>query len=54
MRQCEVHSDVPAVRRHVGYCEVCSRNLCDECLAEGCCGNIPALDGEREDATHDP
>jgi len=59
MRKCErcgkpeVHSNDLTQCRHVGYCEVCSRNLCDACIAKGCCGNVPALDGEREEAADD-
>jgi hypothetical protein len=30
------------------YCAVCSKDLCDECMAEGCCGNVPALSGTEE------
>jgi len=32
------------------YCAVCSANLCDECMARGCCGNKPALSGSEDDA----
>lgn len=31
------------------YCAVCSRDLCDACMAKGCCGNVPARSGERAD-----
>ena len=27
------------------YCPRCSRNLCDPCMSEGCCGHVPALSG---------
>lgn len=30
------------------YCAVCSRDLCDRCMADGCCGNVPALSGNVE------
>lgn len=33
------------------YCSVCSKNLCDECMAKGHCGNVPAKSGmEADDA----
>ena len=31
------------------YCAICSRDLCEDCMAKGCCGNVPALSGEKED-----
>jgi hypothetical protein len=31
------------------YCAVCSKNLCDSCMANGCCGNVPARSGMDED-----
>lgn len=31
------------------YCAVCSKNLCDECMKKGCCGNVPAKSGSDED-----
>lgn len=31
------------------YCAVCSKDLCPECMAKGCCGNVPALSGEKAD-----
>lgn len=30
------------------YCAVCSANLCDECMAKGHCGHIPARSGDAE------
>lgn len=42
-----------AGRRHVSdmtdYCAVCSKNLCANCMAEGCCGHVPAISGEATD-----
>lgn len=29
----------------VDYCNVCSKNLCDGCMASGCCGHVPAKSG---------
>jgi hypothetical protein len=31
------------------YCEKCSKDLCDACMAKGCCGHTPALSGMMED-----
>lgn len=31
------------------YCRKCSKNLCDSCMAHGCCGTVPALSGMDED-----
>ncbi len=31
------------------YCAVCSTNLCPHCMAEGCCGNVPAESGMEVD-----
>ena len=35
------------------YCAECSKNLCDECMAEGCCGNKPALSGMKADCSEE-
>jgi len=31
------------------YCAECSRNLCPDCMAKGCCGHVPALSGTEHD-----
>lgn len=31
------------------YCAECSRDLCDDCMAKGCCGHVPAISGEQAD-----
>lgn len=31
------------------YCAVCSADLCDACMAKGCCSNVPARSGSQED-----
>lgn len=31
------------------YCAKCSKNLCPECMAQGCCKTKPAESGRRED-----
>jgi hypothetical protein len=27
------------------YCTSCSKNLCPDCMAKGCCGHVPARGG---------
>ena len=31
------------------YCFSCGKNLCEKCMAEGCCGAVPAVSGMHED-----
>lgn len=31
------------------YCASCSKNLCGDHMAAGCCGNVPAESGQDED-----
>lgn len=31
------------------YCAECSRDLCDACMARGCCGRVPARSGMEAD-----
>lgn len=31
------------------YCKHCSKNLCDGCMKNGCCGRKPADSGMEED-----
>lgn len=31
------------------YCAECSRNLCEVCMEQGCCGHVPALSGMAAD-----
>jgi len=31
------------------YCAHCGKNLCDKCMAQGCCGHVPADSGMDED-----
>lgn len=31
------------------YCAECNKNLCDDCMKKGCCGNIPAKSGMEND-----
>lgn len=41
-----------AGREHVqdllDYCATCSKNLCEKCMAKGCCGKVPAVSGQDE------
>lgn len=32
------------------YCASCSRDLCDACMARGCCGQAPAASGAEADS----
>ena len=32
------------------YCANCSADLCDRCMAAGCCGVVPAASESEEDA----
>lgn len=40
------------------YCALCGKNLCDRCMAKGCCKRIPAVSGMQtdygEDAQEEP
>jgi len=31
------------------YCAFCSANLCEKCMAEGCCDEKPAVSGMEND-----
>lgn len=31
------------------YCASCYKNLCDRCMDQGCCGNVPAESGQDQD-----
>jgi uncharacterized protein CbrC (UPF0167 family) len=31
------------------YCAECGKNLCPACMAEGCCGQVPAESGMKAD-----
>lgn len=43
--RCRAKAQYPDVH---DYCAKCSRNLCDDCMKKGCCGNTPALSGLDE------
>lgn len=39
-----------AGQRHpLDYCAVCGKNLCQTCMANGCCKNKPAKSGNQAD-----
>jgi hypothetical protein len=31
------------------YCALCGTKLCDECMAAGCCGQVPAVSGREQE-----
>ena len=53
MNQCErchrTAGYVNGVKEAFDYCADCSRNLCPECMAKGCCKNVPAVSGSEAD-----
>lgn len=50
MKKCERCRATPRGEYELlDYCAVCSKDLCDECMAKGCCGNVPARSGTEED-----
>ncbi len=30
------------------YCSECGKNLCEDCMEQGCCGNVPAISGMKD------
>jgi len=46
--RCGKKSD-PSSFKLMDYCAECSRDLCDECMEKGCCGNVPAKSGTEAD-----
>ena len=52
--QCERCGAGPAGADLFDHCGLCGLKLCDECMAAGCCGQVPAIsdlhqDGEPQD-----
>lgn len=41
--QCERCGAGPAGADLFDHCALCGLTLCDECMAAGCCGQVPAL-----------
>ena len=35
------------------YCAECGKNLCEDCMAGGCCGFVPARSGMDGDGLND-
>lgn len=48
-KKCERCGAYPRGMELLDYCGVCSNDLCPHCMAEGCCGNVPAVSGEELD-----
>ena len=48
-KKCERCGVYPHGMELLDYCGVCSKDLCHRCMAEGCCGNVPAVSGEELD-----
>lgn len=46
---CERCGRWPEGFRLLDFCAQCSADLCDKCMAEGCCGSVPAISGSEED-----
>ena len=53
MKKCERCGKRPKGYTLLDYCAKCSRGLCPDCMAEGCCGRKPALSGTAEDNSDD-
>jgi hypothetical protein len=39
----------PAGYELFDYCALCGTKLCDECMAAGCCGQVPAVSGRAQE-----
>lgn len=55
MSRCERcgFTDNPVSYALMDYCVDCGKNLCEECIAKGCCGAKPARSGMEEDSDDD-
>lgn len=56
MKACERCGKKPDPNSYqlLDYCAHCSKDLCDECMAKGCCGHVPAESGSHaDDASED-
>lgn len=54
MKKCErcgakPKNDPNGLPQLLDYCAVCSKDLCPDCMAKGCCGNVPARSGENDE-----
>ena len=36
------------------YCGECGKNLCNACMAAGCCGQVPVVSGMERDYPAEP
>jgi hypothetical protein len=41
--QCDRCGAGPAGADQFDQCDLCGQTLCDDCMAAGCCGQVPAL-----------
>lgn len=53
-KRCERCGKQPQGYDLLDYCAECSRDLCDDCMAAGCCGHVPARSGTTDDAGSAP
>lgn len=55
MKKCERCGKSPDPKTFdlLDYCATCSKDLCPDCMAKGCCGNVPAESGNKLDSTDD-
>ena len=50
--QCDRCGAGPAGADQFDQCDLCGQALCDDCMAAGCCGQVPALSRrQRRDVT---
>ena len=42
--RCKADANVDSFNLY-DFCAMCSKNLCDDCMEEGCCENTPAISG---------
>jgi hypothetical protein len=47
--QCERCGAGPAGADLFDHCALCGQKLCDGCMAAGCCGQVPAISGLKQD-----
>lgn len=45
--QCERCGAGPAGADLFEQCALCGMTLCDECMAAGCCGQVPAIPASK-------
>jgi hypothetical protein len=54
--QCDRCGAGPAGAEAFERCALCGQRLCDECMAAGCCGHVPAVSARKveEERTSGP